>query len=140
MEDERLERGNNKDRWDKGEIIAKLLGAVIVPTLVACTAYLWNRQNVQQQTSAQMSQIAVSVLQAEDTTNSALRSWAIAVLQNPSSPPTLSKEAASDLEREGLPKFDPAFLKVSPESAKGISDALSALISDAELKKRVLDK
>lgn len=95
--------GANKDRWDKADIIAKSLGAVLIPLVVAGTAFWWNAQNNQRQVSAQMTQIAVGVLQADKTPeNAALRSWAVQVLQNPASPPPLNSLAAEQLLKQGL--------------------------------------
>lgn len=90
-----------KDRWDKLDIIAKAL----IPVIVALSVLLWNNAKTSRDTAAQMITIATSILTAppENSTPSALRQWAIAVLQTPSDPPALSDEAALALTKESIP-------------------------------------
>lgn len=92
---------DSKDCWDKIEIIGK----VTVPIAVGVLILVWNNQRTSQQTAASMTQIAVSVLsqEVEDSKIDPLRDWAVAVLQNPSNPPTLSDEAAAQLRTSALP-------------------------------------
>lgn len=96
----------SKDWWDKAEICGKVLGAVIVPLAVAVVALIWNGQSSARQSAAQMSTIAIGILQAEPkpgVDSSALRDWAVSVLQDPTDPPQLSDEAANEMRSVGLP-------------------------------------
>lgn len=96
----------SKDWWDKAEICGKVLGAVIVPLAVAGVALIWNGQSSARQSAAQMSAIAIGILQTEPKPgldSSALRDWAVSVLQDPTDPPKLSEEAANEMRFMGLP-------------------------------------
>lgn len=93
-----------KDYWDKAEILGKVVGSVLVPLVVAVALFIWNSERTRQLTAASITPLAVSILTTapsdEDTT--ALREWAVAVLNNPSDPPSLTGEAASTLSGVGL--------------------------------------
>lgn len=100
--------GKVRDCWDKAEILGKITGAVIVPVVVGVTALWWNGQGNQRQVAAQMSGLAIGILQAEDRqgkANRALREWAVKVLQNPASPPPIDDRAAAELISNGLPEI-----------------------------------
>ena len=45
-----------KDRWDKLEIVAKILGATVIPLTVAVAAYWLNDQVSQRSRAAAMTQ------------------------------------------------------------------------------------
>lgn len=116
-----------KDFWDKAEVVAKFLGAVVIPIAVAVVAWKWNTENTRTQTSAQMIQIAIGVLGAsKDAENSdqSLRKWAVAVMQNPSNPPRLDDESAKDLLLFGLPDISWGLLKPMPAPAGKLGDDL----------------
>ncbi|MBO9399135.1 hypothetical protein J7400_20865 [Shimia sp. R9_2] len=97
-----MARETDKDIWDKLEIAGKVTGAVLVPVTIAYSVYLWNAERSALQTSATMTGIAVSVLTAENIdgvrNSSALKDWAIAVLEAPEDPPRLNDEAAQQLQ------------------------------------------
>jgi hypothetical protein len=92
-----------KDVWDKVDIIVRAL----IPVIVALSVYLWNVERTSRDTAAQMITIATSILTAppEQATPNALRLWAIAVLQSPDDPPTLTDEAAVALRTQSIPFY-----------------------------------
>lgn len=106
-----------RDGWDKFEIICKGLGALLVPVAVAVVGYMWNDQATKRQAAAhdqasarqmasQMTSVAVGILQAAPKSqvgDKELRTWAVAVLQSPQSPPPLTEKAAEMLELSGFP-------------------------------------
>ena len=89
-----------KDWWDKAEIIGK----IAVPVLIGFVVLFWNSQRTAHETRAAMTQIAIGILseRPEEGQPTALREWAIAVLQNPTNPPRMSDEAARQLRFEPL--------------------------------------
>ena len=96
-----------KDIWDKFEVIGKVAGAILVPIAVASSVFIWNAQRTKQETTATMTQIAISILREEPAEDGAsadpIRLWAIDVLKNPSSPPPLSPRAEIALQEGRLP-------------------------------------
>lgn len=90
-----------KDFWDKIDIVAR----AAIPAIVAFSVWLWNAERTARDTAAQMITIATTILAAppDKPAPSALRDWAIDVLQSPENPPTLDDEAAQALRMEGLP-------------------------------------
>lgn len=94
-----------KDGWDKADITLK----AVTPIVVAIALLVWNNQQSELQMASTMTGIAVGVLSEEPKGDGRdpLREWAISVLQNPSSPPVLSDEAASQLRATNLAwRFD----------------------------------
>ena len=93
-----------KDCWDKAEIVGKIVGAVAIPVVAVCIAWVWNVQQTRQQTAAAMTEIAIGVLSTRPDENQpgALREWAISVLLNPSNPPVLTEQAADQLRLEPI--------------------------------------
>lgn len=90
-----------KDVWDKLDI----LGRAAIPVIVALSVYLWNSERTSRDTASQMIAVATAILTAppEQSAPSALRGWAIAVLQSPHDPPLLTEAAALALQKEALP-------------------------------------
>ncbi len=90
---------NQKDFWDKLEIIGK----VALPVVIAGATLWFNSQLSSRQTSADMVQIAVGVLsQNVDDTEfelgvDPLREWAVEVLDNPTEIQELTEDAKSAL-------------------------------------------
>lgn len=106
-----------KDLWDKIEVVGK----IAVPVLVAITVLYWNGQKTARDTASAMTQVAVGILQAErpvDGSDSALRNWAISVLERPSDPPPLSPEAATELRKRSLPSVIPWSMVFSDSSSR----------------------
>ncbi|MCB5200847.1 hypothetical protein LGQ03_16540 [Loktanella sp. TSTF-M6] len=90
---------NQKDWWDKTEVLSKLIGALLIPVIVAVSVWVWNSERTLQQTSSTMTQIAVGILTGPPSPETQpLRAWAISVLQTPDAPPALSDEAALALQ------------------------------------------
>lgn len=90
----------SKDFWDKLEISAKFLGAVLVPAAVATSVYLYNSQSSTLQSKTSMTNIAIEVLTSTHpnaTIDRTLRKWAVEVLRSPDDPPKLTPEAATEL-------------------------------------------
>lgn len=87
-----------KDCWDKLEIVAKILGATVIPLTVGFAAYWLNDQISQRSRSAEMTSIAVGILTTPPSNSEysederALRTWAVGILENPSGDNALSAE------------------------------------------------
>lgn len=90
-----------KDAWDKIDIV----GRAAIPIIVAVSVFLWNTERTSRDAAAQMITIATSILAAppDEAAPGPLRSWAIAVLQSPENPPTLTAEAAVALKTQSIP-------------------------------------
>jgi hypothetical protein len=100
-----------KDIWDKVEVVGKIAVGLVVPVTIAIVAYLLNDQISQRARSAEMTRIAIGVLQQEPEESAALsgadplRDWAINVLRDPSSDHNLNEEAAAALRLKRLVGF-----------------------------------
>lgn len=71
-----------KDRWDKAEIVAKLLGATLIPIVVAVTAYFLNGQISERQANTERSKLAIGILSeppqiSGEDGDDPLRKWAL---------------------------------------------------------------
>lgn len=98
-----------KDCWDKGEIIGKVMGAVLIPVVITIGGLFFNWQENQRAreaaeaaskraATAQMMQIAVGVLTGEPTEETkALREWASEVLKNPGEIIAMNDEVTGQL-------------------------------------------
>lgn len=121
-----------KDNWDKGEIIAKAAGSIVIPIAVAISVYLWNVERSQRDTAAQMTTIAVSILtekpEESSVGNDPLRRWAISVLRNPEDPPVLSEAAARELEMRtiGIARSLQGFWSTSGDEVERITESIEA--------------
>jgi len=94
-----------KDKWDKAEILAKILRAVLLPVITICVAYMLNASIQDRSARVRMVELAVEILKADpkpDTNASYMRGWAIEVLQRNSEVP-LPKEALRTLMELPLP-------------------------------------
>ncbi len=115
-----------KDGWDKFEIVGKVAGAILVPIAVASSVFIWNAQRTKQDTTATMTQIAISILREgpaeESDTADPLRLWAIEVLKNPAAPPPLSPRAEISLLEGRLPSVW-GYLPPYPEDCRMTSTA-----------------
>ena len=94
-----------KDQWDKAEILAKILGAVLLPVITICIAYMLNASIQERSSRVRMIELAVEILKSDPkaTTNANyMRGWAVEVLQKNSEVP-LPKEASDALMELPLP-------------------------------------
>ena len=94
-----------KDSWDKAEILAKILGAVLLPVVTICIAYMLNASIQDRSARVRMVELAVEILKSDpkpETNTSYMRGWAIEVLQKNSEVP-LPKEALRTLMELPLP-------------------------------------
>lgn len=85
-----------KDLWDKLDIISRL----IIPILIAASVWLWNHEKTKSENAARMLEIAVSILSSDSSAQDEpdpIKLWAVKVLQDPTSPPPLSLQAAAQL-------------------------------------------
>ncbi|WP_299734611.1 hypothetical protein [uncultured Roseobacter sp.] len=100
----------SKDVWEKAEVIGKIVGAVLVPTVIGLSVLVYNQQASQRDMAARMAQIAVGILTeaplADASESDPLRSWAIEVLRNPTEITPLSSSASKELYFRTLPRFD----------------------------------
>lgn len=131
-----------KDAWDKWDIVLKALA----PVAVGIMLLVWNSQRTTQQTAAAMTEIAIGILtkEPEPSGSNALRIWAISVLENPSSPPTLSKQAATELTRESLPSLrtygDAMAEIIDLKGLTSLSEELGKSLSDLESLRELREK
>ncbi|WP_159089334.1 hypothetical protein [Tateyamaria sp. Alg231-49] len=99
------DKEDGKDFWDKFEIGGK----VALPVVVALAALYLNDQVSQREVSGRMIELSISVLASDPIYDEGearvdpLRDWAVNVLRHPDNPPTLSRGAATELRRLGLP-------------------------------------
>ena len=94
-----------KDSWDKAEILAKILGAVLLPVITICIAYLLNASIQDRSARVRMIELAVEILKSDPksaTNANYMRGWAVEVLQKNSEVP-LPKEASDALMELPLP-------------------------------------
>jgi hypothetical protein len=84
-----------KDPWDKAEILAKILGAVLLPVITICIAYLLNASIKDRSARVRTVELAVEILKSDPkapTNANYVRGWAVEVLQKNSEVP-LPEEA-----------------------------------------------
>ncbi len=96
--------GKPKDTWDKAEIIAKMLGAVLLPVITICIAYMLNASIQDRAARVRLVELAVEILKSDpntSTNSNYMRGWALEVLQRNSEVP-LPKEALSALKNSAL--------------------------------------
>jgi hypothetical protein len=94
-----------KDSWDKAEILAKILGAVLLPVITICIAYLLNASIQDRSARVRMIELAVEILKSDPkaaTNANYMRGWAVEVLQKNSEVP-LTKETRDALMELPLP-------------------------------------
>ena|SRR5689334_10397114 len=94
-----------KDSWDKAEILAKILGAVLLPVITICIAYLLNASIQDRSARVRMIELAVEILKSDPksaTNANYMRGWAVEVLQKNSEVP-LPKDASKLLMELPLP-------------------------------------
>lgn len=95
----------SKDSWDKAEILAKILGAVLLPVITICIAYMLNASIQDRSSRVRMVELAVEILKSDPKAASNdiyMRGWALEVLQKNSEVP-LPKEALGALMELPLP-------------------------------------
>jgi hypothetical protein len=94
-----------KDPWDKAEILAKILGAVLLPVITICVAYMLNASIQDRSARVRMVELAVEILKSDPkapTSANYMRGWAVEVLQKNSEVP-LPEEASKLLMELPLP-------------------------------------
>ena len=94
-----------KDQWDKAEILAKILGAVLLPVITICIAYMLNASIQDRSARVRMVELAVEILKSDPkapTNANYMRAWAVEVLQKNSEVP-LPEEASKLLMELPLP-------------------------------------
>ncbi len=94
-----------KDTWDKAEVLAKILGVVLLPVITICIAYLLNASIQDRSARVRMVELAVEILKSDPkaaTNANYMRGWAVEVLQKNSEVP-LPKEAIRALMELPLP-------------------------------------
>jgi len=99
--------GKTKDSWDKAEIVAKILGAVLLPVVTICIAYLLNASIQERSARVRMVELAVEILKSDPKAEAMakenyMRGWAVEVLQRNSEVP-LPHEAIQSLMELPLP-------------------------------------
>ncbi len=90
--------------WKKAKVVFTIIGAILIPLLIAFIANLVNSSIKERELSLSYVKLAVEILQQEpksETQN--LRKWAIDVVNNYSTV-KLSNEAIKELEKQELPK------------------------------------
>lgn len=93
--DNPMEGSSEKDEWDKFEILAKGLGALLIPAIVAFSVYLWNSQRTEEVKNTNFIDLAVKILSKtpdiDNPEDLALRTWAAQVLASPENPPSFGE-------------------------------------------------
>jgi hypothetical protein len=95
----------SKDSWDKAEILAKILGAVLLPVITICIAYMLNASIQDRSSRVRMIELAVEILKSDPKAEAKanyMRGWALEVLQKNSEVP-LPEEAITALKELPLP-------------------------------------
>ena len=73
-----------KDSWDKAEIVAKMLGAVLLPVITICIAYMLNASIQDRASRVRMVELAVEILKSDPKASANanyMRGWALEVVQ-----------------------------------------------------------
>jgi hypothetical protein len=99
------QEGKTKDSWDKAEVLAKILGAVLLPVVTICIAYLLNASIQERSARVRMVELAVEILKSDpkaEAKENYMRGWAVEVLQRNSEVP-LPHEAVQALMELPLP-------------------------------------
>jgi hypothetical protein len=94
-----------KDIWDKAEIVAKMLGAVLLPVITICIAYMLNASIQDRASRVRMVELAVEILKSDPKASANanyMRGWALEVVQKNSEVP-LPDEAMRALMELPLP-------------------------------------
>jgi len=101
--DESLNSSNkNKDRWDKGHIIANSIAVLLVPILVGYFGYQINAAVKDKEISQRYVELAIGILKGDpDKESPALRDWAINIV-NANSPVQLDPKVREELKRKPL--------------------------------------
>jgi hypothetical protein len=108
--------GRVKDAWDKAEIMAKTLGAVLLPLITLWIAYMLNASIQDRASRVRMVELAVEILKSDPNTSTNanyMRGWALEVLQKNSEVP-LPKEAVTALRISPLELILPLPTQVNP--------------------------
>ncbi len=124
-----------KDFWDRLDVFAKVVGSILVPSVVAGSVYFWNAERTEQATRTQMIEIAIGILSAETTQalglgeKDPLREWAVDVLESPRDPPPISQAASIALRTGSRIQnrlFDPEVRARQDETMKRMIELLNA--------------
>lgn len=109
-----------KDRWDKTEIIIKIIGAILIPLLLFIYGNRINTTIQEKELSVKYIEIATGILSQEPkNTPVSLRNWAVEIIKHYSKDVSLTKNAVNELKNNPLPttKF------LTDESGNVITDA-----------------
>jgi hypothetical protein len=63
------ESSKPKDRWDKVDIVGKLLGAILIPGIIAIATYYFNEALQDRDTSRKQVDTAVTILESSKSDN-----------------------------------------------------------------------
>lgn len=115
---------SNKDNWDKAEVLAKVLGSIAVPLIIAGAAYAWNNERTERQANSERMELALDVLRGPTLTDGAdevVRDWANQIVQNPD-----FIEQSASRTRDNGPGLavDSVICNVMPTHLKGLAQAL----------------
>jgi hypothetical protein len=101
----KLDGPKPKDRWDKTDIVGKLLGSILIPIGLAIAGYFVNGALQDRASKQKTAEIAITILQSKEATSPALRNWAAStfsqMLLGAGRP--LSAEALKELQTSPLP-------------------------------------
>lgn len=98
-------KSDEKDRWDKVQILGSLVGAVAVPVVLLLLGHSLTRSMKEGETRTQYVELAIEILQQEPAATEELpelRQWALTTLTTNLSLP-LPSEASSKLLATPLP-------------------------------------
>ncbi|MFV0245151.1 MAG: hypothetical protein ACK5IB_09060 [Qingshengfaniella sp.] len=106
-----------KDRWDKADIVGKIIGATLTPLMIVFATEVWRSEKEQTETNTAYRQTATEILTAPSAavrTDPVLQTWALDVLKDPVAPPALDEDVYQKLqELTGTGAFVP--LQIEPQ-------------------------
>lgn len=94
---------NQKDRWDKSQIIVSILSSILIPIVIALAGYFINDTIKDREIRLKYIEIAINILSEKPSQDSiGLRLWAIDIVAKYSEL-KLSDDALEELKRTALP-------------------------------------
>jgi hypothetical protein len=95
---------SNKDRWDKAEVIIKIISSIVIPVLLLIYGSKINSSIKEQEINVKYIEIATGILnQPPEKTPEALRNWALDILKEYSKTVPLTEKAIFELKNHQLP-------------------------------------
>lgn len=118
-----------KDRWDKVDILGKILGSILIPGVIAVATYYLNAALQDRATKQKQVETAITILQSPKSDDlPALKSWA---LKEVNEALNLPPGAQLELQTSPLPGASPAPpIQLHPPEPAFIADLRNKLQGD----------